>query len=722
MVILSILSSFRLPLENPVLIFSTILFIILFAPIVLNKFRIPYLIGLILAGAIIGPNGLNVLLRDSSVVLFSTVGLLYIMFLAGLEVDMNEFRKNRWRSLVFGMFTFLIPMGMGIASGQYLLGFALPTAILLASMFASHTLIAYPIIRNLGVARNKAVNIAIGGTIITDTLALLVLAVIAGMYTGSYSELFWYRISISLVIFSLIILVGFPYLGRWFFKKYDDSISQYIFVLGLVFLGAFLAEAAGIEAIIGAFFAGLALNRLIPHTSPLMNRIEFVGNALFIPFFLIGVGMLVDIRVFFKDFETIFVAIVMTVVATTSKFAAAWLTQKTFRFSADERRLIFGLSNAQAAATLAAVLVGYNIIIGTDEAGDPIRLLNDAVLNSTIIMILVTCTIASFVAQKGASNLALQESQDVEIDEEPANQKERILLPMNQLSTVEELVQLSVIVKNPRTKDNLYALTVVTSDEEAALMKKNAGKILDKAAVTASATDNRVRPLLRYDLNIVNAIENIVKEHDISDIILGVNPAKGMTSTFLSNVTEGILNKCETTTFIYRSIQPLSTIRRNIILIPEKAELEIGFPLWLAKLWNLSRNTGAQLVSYAHEDTTKYLVQVHKEHPINAVFKHFSDWDDMLVLSRDIAINDNLIIVMSRRNRPSYTPAMLKIPSYLNKYFQQNNYLIIYPFQYGISSDSSKDINNAADYESLGQNIVVFDDIAKAISRIFGKR
>jgi Kef-type K+ transport system membrane component KefB len=240
------------------------------------------------------------------------------------------------------------------------------------------------------------------------------------------------------------------------------TASANIFVLGLVFLGAFLAEAAGIEAIIGAFFAGLALNRLIPHTSPLMNRIEFVGNALFIPFFLIGVGMLVDIRVFFKDFETIFVAIVMTVVATTSKFAAAWLTQKTFRFSADERRLIFGLSNAQAAATLAAVLVGYNIFIGTDEDGDTLRLLNDAVFNGTIIMILVNCTIASFVAQKGASNLALQESQDVEIDEEPANQKERILLPMNQLSTVEELVQLSVIVKNPRTKDNLYALTVVT--------------------------------------------------------------------------------------------------------------------------------------------------------------------------------------------------------------------------------------------------------------------
>jgi len=209
-------------------------------------------------------------------------------------------------------------------------------------------------------------------------------------------------------------MFSFPIIGRWFLKRYEDNVLQYIFVLVMVFLGAVLAEAAGIEAIIGAFLSGLALNRLIPSTSSLMNRIEFVGNAIFIPFFLIGVGMLVDYRAFFNDFETIKVAAVMTIVATSAKFIAAWLTQKSFKLSIDERRLIFGLSNAQAAATLAAVLVGYNVIIGETANGEPIRLLGESILNGTIIMILITCTIASFAAQKGGKNISLQESSAVE--------------------------------------------------------------------------------------------------------------------------------------------------------------------------------------------------------------------------------------------------------------------------------------------------------------------
>jgi Kef-type K+ transport system membrane component KefB len=342
-----------LPLKNPVLIFSLILFIILFAPLILNRLKIPYLIGLIIAGAFIGPNGFNLMLRDESVTLFGTVGLLYIMFLAGLEIDLGDFKKNSKKSLVFGMLTFLIPMGLGTVAGFYVLDFSLKSSVLLASMFASHTLIAYPIVSKLGVAKNRAVNITVGGTIITDTLALLVLAAIVGMSKGTADTEFWVRLGVSTVVMALIILFGFPLLGRWFFKNFDNAISQYIFVLALVFMGGFLAEAAGIEAIIGAFLAGLALNRLVPHTSALMNRIEFVGNALFIPFFLIGVGMLINYEVFFQDIETLKVAGVMIVVANLAKFLAAWATQKIYKFSKNERDLIFGLSNAQAAANAA---------------------------------------------------------------------------------------------------------------------------------------------------------------------------------------------------------------------------------------------------------------------------------------------------------------------------------------------------------------------------------
>jgi len=297
------ITDLALPLSNPVLKFLVILIIILFAPIILNRFKIPHILGLIIAGAVIGPNGFNLLLRDSSIILSGTAGLLYIMFLAGLEIDLAEFKKNSGKSLLFGMFTFLIPMALGTLTGLYVLEMTLMSSILLASMFASHTLIAYPILSKLGVTKNRAVNISVGGTMITDTLALLVLAVIVGMNAGVVDAAFWTRLSLSMVLFGLIVVFVFPVIARWFLKRFDDSVSQYIFVLVMVFLGAVLAELAGIEAIVGAFLSGLALNRLIPSTSSLMNRIEFVGNAVFIPFFLIGVGMLVDFRAFFKDFR-----------------------------------------------------------------------------------------------------------------------------------------------------------------------------------------------------------------------------------------------------------------------------------------------------------------------------------------------------------------------------------------------------------------------------------
>jgi len=451
MILLNIFET-TLPLTNPVLKFLLILVIILFAPIILNKIKIPHLLGLIIAGAVIGPYGINLMERDSSIILSGTAGLLYIMFLAGLEIDLGDFKKNSKKSLVFGLYTFTIPMLLGILSGIYVLGFSIATSVLLASMFASHTLIAYPLISKLGVAKNKAVNITVGGTMITDTLALLVLAVIVGMTTGEVNTEFWVRFSVSILVFGLIVMLLFPVIGRWFFKRFNDNVSQYIFVLVMVFLGAVLAEMAGIEAIIGAFLAGLALNRLITHTSPLMNRIEFVGNAIFIPFFLIGIGMLIDYRAFFKDFETIKVASVMIVVATSSKFLAAWITQKTYKFSVDERRLIFGLSNAQAAATLAAVLVGYNIIIGETEAGEPIRLLNESILNGTILMILFTCTIASFVAQKGANNIALLENTEM-ADEKDS--QEKILIPISNIETTDELINLGVTIKSKKNKDGL---------------------------------------------------------------------------------------------------------------------------------------------------------------------------------------------------------------------------------------------------------------------------
>lgn len=712
---------FSLPWSNPVLIFASILFIILFAPILLNRIKIPQLIGLIIAGAIIGPNGLNLLERDSSVVLFGTVGLLYIMFLAGLEIDMGDFKKNKNKSIVFGLFTFSIPMVLGFFSGIFVLGFEVQTSILLASMFASHTLIAYPILSKMGVVKNKAVNITVGGTVITDTLALLVLAIIVAMSSGELTNDFWIRMGVSILVFSAIVIFGFPVLGRWFFKKNDDPIAQYIFVLAMVFLGAFLAEAAGIEGIIGAFLAGLALNKLIPHTSPLMNRIEFVGNALFIPFFLIGVGMLIDFRVFFSDVETIIVAATMTIVATVSKFLAAWITQKTFKFSAAQRDVIFGLSNAQAAATLAAILVGYNVILGVNEEGEPIRLLGESILNGTILMILVTCTVASFVAQRGASKLVLEESEEIdETDKEDSDEK--ILIPVNYPENIEELIHLGVTIKAQSAKNSLLALNIVPSDSEDQSKEKYAKKLLEKASICASATDNYLTELIRYDSNVVNGITNVIKENKVSDIILGLHKKQEISDTFLGKLTEGILGKSNVTALIYQSNQPLNTITRYIIVIPKNAEKEMGFAFWLLRVWNIGRNTGAKLVFFGSNDTLKYIQQVHLKFSLEAEFVEFEDWEDFLIISKDLKEDDALVVIMSRKNGVSFDPVMEKLPKYLNKYFSKNNYILLYPMQFDFDGKGFTKYGGTSLLNPILEGVHNLENFGETIGKLFKKK
>jgi Kef-type K+ transport system membrane component KefB len=717
MILLNI-TDITFPLENPILKFLVILLIILFAPILLDRVRIPHLLGLIIAGAIIGPFGFNLITRDSSIILSGTAGLLYIMFLAGLEIDMADFKKNAVKSTTLGLLGFIIPMFLGTVAGFYLLGYSILTSVLMASMFSSHTLITYPIVSKLGIAKNKAVNITVGSTLITNVLALLVLAVVVGMTSGEVNLNFALKLVVSFVIFSSVIMLGFPFIASWFFKRYDDNVSQYVFVLVMVFMGAVLSELAGIEGIIGAFLAGLALNRLIPRTSPLMNRIDFVGNAIFIPFFLLGVGMLIDFRAFFTDIETLIVAFTMSVIATVGKYIPALIIQKSFGFSVDQRRLIFGLSNAQAAATLAAVLVGYNVIIGETADGEPVRLLSESILNGTIIMILVTCTIASFETQKGAQKIARDENANFEDEEnEP---EERILIPISNPETVDELLHLSAMIKSKRNKRGLFALNIINNsnnDPEPEAIKK-ARKILEDAAITAASIDIHLTELLRYDLNIVNGITSIIKEHRITDLVLGLHVSKGISESFLGNLTEGILAKSNKTTLVYKPAQPISTIQRHFIVMPENAEKELGFPFWILKVWNISRNTGDKLLFHGTESTLNILKELQSKQPIDANFYVFNDWDDILILTKDIKIDDNLIIIMSRRHKTSYHPKMSNVPNYLNNYFQNNSFILIYPMQIGVAEPGNLDLN----YPSLLGSIENLDEIGKAIAGLFKRR
>ena len=667
----------NLPVTDPTWIFFLVLVIILFAPILLERLRIPHIIGMILAGIVVGEHGFNILVRDSSFELFGKVGLYYIMFLAGLEMNMEDFKSIRTKAIVLGLLAFIIPLGIGIWTNLYLLDYTLVTSVLLASMYASHTLIAYPIVIRYGINRQRAVGIAVGGTAVTDTLTLLVLAVIAGMYKGETSDMFVVWMILKVVVLSALIMVTFPKIGRWFFRRYSDQVVQYIFVLAMMFLGAALMELIGMEGILGAFLVGLVLNRLIPHVSPLMSHLEFVGNALFIPYFLIGVGMLINVNVLFGHIDSIKVASVMIVVALSGKWIASWLTQKIYRMRPVERELMFGLSNAQAAATLAAVLVGYGIIQPNGE-----RLLNEDVLNGTILLILVTCVVSSFMTEHAAKRIVMD---DVEVDEEKEYEKERFLIPVANPDTLECLMQLALVVRNEKHADNLYALNVINDNNDSVRLEMKGKRNLERAGQIAASANISLKTLSRFDLNIATGILRTAKEVEATTIIIGLHHKVSIVDSFFGNLTEDLLKSTYRQVMIARFLMPVNTLRRIIVAVPPKAEFEHGFVKWITQLCRMSSQLGCRLHFFAHSQTLGYIKgYIQKRHKdVMTEFQELDNWDDLLIITGQVNYDHLLVIVSARRGSISYDSSFERLPVQISRYFNNNSIMLLYPDQKG---------------------------------------
>lgn len=673
---------FHLPVTDPTWIFFLVLVIILFAPIVLERLRIPHIIGMILAGVVIGEHGFNILARDSSFELFGKVGLYYIMFLAGLEMNMEDFKSIRVKATVLGLLAFIFPLGIGIWTNLHLLGYSLATSVLLASMYASHTLIAYPIVIRYGINRQRAVSIAVGGTAVTDTLTLLVLAVVGGMYKGETSEMFWIWLVLKVVVLSVVIMYAFPRIGRWFFRRYSDNVVQYIFVMAMVFLGAGLMEFVGMEGILGAFLAGLVLNRLIPHVSPLMSHLEFVGNALFIPYFLIGVGMLIDVNVLFGHIDSVKVAVVMIIVALLGKWIASWLTQKIYKMRALERELMFGLSNAQAAATLAAVLVGYNIILPNGE-----RLLNEDVLNGTILLILVTCVVSSFITEHAAKRIAMD---DAEVSDEKAQEKEKFLIPVANPETLESLMSLAMVVRDEKQPDNLVALNVINDNNGSVKQEMRGKRSLERAAQIAASTSVRLKTVSRFDLNITTGILHTAKEYEATNIIIGLHCKMSIVDSFFGNLTENLLKNTYLQVMVARFLIPVNTLRRIIVAVPPKAEFEHGFMKWITHMCRMSSQLGCRVHFYAHPQTLGYIRgYIQKKHKDTRVaYSELEDWDDLLLLTGQVNYDHLLVIISARRGSISYDSAFERLPMQISKYFNNNSIMLLYPEQKGDPNES----------------------------------
>lgn len=665
---------FTLPLTQPVPIFMLVLGIILLTPIIFGRLKIPNIVGLILAGVIVGPYGFNLLARDASFQIFGQVGILYLMFLAAVEIDMYDLRKNFRKGLGFGLLTFLLPMGVGIASAIWLFDAPMTTAVLLASMYSSHTLVSYPVVSRFGLSNAPGAVIAVCGTIITVLLALLALAeVVAVSSQGVFDAAALGRLIAFTAVYTVAVGWSFPAVTRYFFRKISNSVSQFIFILAMVFLASLLAQLIGLEAILGAFYAGLVLNRFVPPRSALMRQIEFVGNAIFIPYFLIGVGMLINVHVVFKGWGVLWAAGVMVSTALLSKWIAAWGAQKIYRLSRSDRQLMFGLSSGKAAATIAATMIGFQY-----------NLLSEDLMNGAVMMILICCIVASVCTERAALRIRLEKSvAEIEQDGVESTGFARQVVAVANPFTAEGLMRMAIFMRNPRNDDPVTALFVRNSDDPKTL--RMGREALHNATTAALSMDTRVNEIERYDLNIMAGMTNVMKERKATDIIIGLHRKTSIVDTFYGHMIESLVKSTDKMIIISRCFIPVDTARRIVVLVSRNAQYETGFHAWLARICNLAMQLGSKIIFMAYPETAALIEKVIEEDGFGVwrIYQEMSAWDDFIILSGEIGPDDILFIITARRGSLSYDSDFEQMPQFLEKNFSGQNIVVLYPEQYG---------------------------------------
>jgi len=699
------------PFHSSVLIFAVILFIILLAPILLRSLKIPGIIGLILSGLVIGPHGLGWIEKNAAVDLFSTIGLLYIMFLAGLELDLKEFKTNKHKSLIFGMYTFLIPMAIGFPVCRYLIGLDFNASLLVASMFSTHTLVTYPIVSRMGISRHEAVAVTVGGTMLTDTAVLVLFAVIVGSVKGEINLHFWFNFGISVVLFLLIVFLLIPVVTAWFFKKLEgEKRSHFIFVLAMVFFAAFLSEVAGLEPIIGAFAAGIALNRFVPRTSSLMNRLEFVGNAIFIPFFLISVGMLINLTVISTGTAAWIIAGTLTVVAILGKYLAAAMTALTFKFPSTWRRLIFGMSSSHAAATLAVIMVGFKMGI-----------VDVNVLNGTIVLILVTCLVASFVTENAAKRILILEE---EFKEQPTSPQleQKILVPISNPNTMERLIDLAIAIKLPRNRFPIVSLSVVDDDHTAKSKLIEAKRMLEKAIIHAAAIDQKVEIITTIDQKVTAGIKRVAKEIFASEIIIGFALKNQFSEMLFGNNVKYLVENTDQAVWVASIQSNLNHYKKIVVICPKFADREFGFQNWLSRVLRMCKSLDLSCLFLSTPQTFKNVSDFHRQQrsTVSIAHKEFLDWEEFQNLGHHLSPSDLIIIPLPRSGGVSYKLSQESIPRLMSKHFETFSFILVYTN----SADDTSELMFSHDFDNtiIEKSMKLFRKRSKLFSMLFRNR
>ena len=658
-------------IRSPILMFSFMMFVILFAPLIFARLRMPGIVGLIIAGIAIGPYGLGMLRPEGAFKLFSSVGLLYIMFLAGLEINLHEFSRQKKFSLVFGFLTFFIPMLVGTFGARGLFSFSWPCSVLLASMFASHTLIPFPIISRLGLNRQRAVVATVGGTIITDTAALLVLAITVEWFTTNLTAVFMAR-----QIFFLAVLVWFalwvlPRIAYLFFRIFPpDGSAEFLSVLALVFLTSHFSRLAGVEPIIGAFFAGLALSRIIAEKSPLMNRLEFVGNTLFIPFFLVSVGMLVDLRVLVSGWDVWKVALFMVAAVMFCKYAAAAVFERAMKFTADERNLMFGLSVNQAAATLAAVIVGLRVGI-----------FNEAILNGTILMILVTCVVGPWFTERYGRNIARTH---IKKPDHVHRGDKRIMVALGRDESAKKLTDVALSLRDKSSQEPLFPLVIVQDGLGLDRRIAFGEKVLSESVAYAVSASVPVSPISRIDVNVSGGIMHALKEWHIDTLVMGAAPISGGgLRSALFSVYDKICDESDQMVFMCRMDHSPNMDKNLFVLVPPMLECQPGFRRALQAVKSMAAGNKIRIHVMGMSDTVRHIEGIPSEKGSTAeisfsAVEHWKDFPTHLK-NRISGETDAVVLMAAKKGRMAWHPYLKHLYHSLREGFPKNNVILVHP-------------------------------------------
>lgn len=670
-------------ITEPTLIFFTVLVIILVSPIIMGRLRIPHIIGLVLAGILVGQYGFNLLERDNSFELFGRVGLYYIMFLAALELDMSSMLKNWKRVALFGLLSFLITFLLTYIMCRALLGFVPVVAILIGCMLGSNTLIAYPIISRYGLQKKPSVYMSVGATMISLTLSLVVLASLVAGVNGNGSINFWLLFWGKFLLYCMGGIIVIRKATRMFLRRYSDAVMQFIYVLAVMFLCAAVSELIGLEGIFGAFFSGLILNRYIPHVSPLMNRLEFTGNAIFIPYFLIGVGMLINVRLLFQGGNILWVVALMVFFGTFGKAIASYLTCFLCRLPRTSGRMMFGLTSAHAAGAIAMVMVGMRL-----NSPDGTVYFNDDILNGVVIMILFTCIISMLVTDRTAQTIVLRD-QDIPDETVPGDDDEKILVPVKYPDYANRLMSLALMMRNPQLKRPLSALSVVYDDEALEQSTEKGHQILDQVTRYAADSNVQVESQVRVAANIANGIRHAFKEFRASEILIGMHMHMDASNRMWGEFHQSLFNGLNRQIMMAKLSHPLSTIRNMDVIVPSRAQFEAGFYRWLERLCRIAANMSCHITFHAREDTMQLIERfVHGRYPsLRASFVSMEHWNELPDVASHIAPDQLLVVVTARKGTVSYKNAQEKLLSELGANLTSRNLLIIFPDQHGNAMD-----------------------------------